>query len=188
MNVKIPIWLEDDPLQRKAGYKGISGNVVSGKEHLVIENFIKQNLPKVYRGSIKAVTRYPDKNLLIKTTSSYCMNIGRNHNSCGIYFFATPEGIRQKCLCSCNKLDGRKTGLCMDFTSGLYPFDENSRAILFPELDKNLFVEQTKKKKQQKDKKEAKFEPGTGTKAHIIKQEQKICDKLLGDIIGEKLS
>lgn len=196
MNInKFPAWLEEDALERRAGVRTNSGNVVSGKEHLAVENFIKQYLPKVYRGSIKAVTRYPKIDdyphaLLIKTTSRYCMNIGKNHNSCGVYFYATPEGIKQRCLCQCNKMDGRKTGLCMDFTSGLYPFDDNTRSILFPELEKNLFKEQVEKKakakKIQKVKQDTKYKPET--KSTKLKQQQKMCDKLFGDIIGEHLN
>jgi len=188
---KIPIWLEEDPLQRKAGIRSNQGSVVGGKEHILLENFIKKNLPKAYTGCIKAVTRYPKEGsyphaLLIKTNSRYCMNLGREHNSCGIYFYATPEGIVQKCLCSCNKLENRKTGLCMDFTSGLYMFDENTRIILFPDLNKNLFENEIKKKKINKQKKETTYKPET--KADKLKKEQDMCIKLLGDIIGEHLS
>jgi hypothetical protein len=192
---KIPAWLEEDPLQRKAGIRTNSGTVISSKNHLIIENFIKHNLPKVYKGSVKAITKYPKESgypdaLLIKTTSKYCINIGRDHNSCGIYFYATPEGITQRCMCSCNKLDGRKTGLCMDFVSGLYPFDNNTRTVLFPELDKNLFETEQKKKKiiktKQKLKQDTRHVPET--KTNILKQRQSVCDKLFGQITGEYLN
>ena len=195
MNInKFPIWLEEDSLQKKAGVRSNQGTVVSGKDHLVVENFIKQKLPKVYKGSVKAVTRYPKEDayphaLLIKTTSRYCMNLGREHNSCGIYFYATPEGISQRCLCSCNKLDGRKHGLCMDYTSKCYPFDEDTQKILFPEFNKNLFEEEQGKKKKEfikelkkKTKEEMKYVPTT--KKNILKQQQSLCDKLLNDIMS----
>lgn len=195
MNInKFPEWLEEDHIARKAGVRSNSGNVISGKAHLVVENFIKKYLPSVYKGSVKSVIRYPKEDkyphaLLIKTNSRYCMNIGRNHNSCGIYFYATPVGITQRCLCSCNKMDGRKTGLCMDFTSGLYPFDDDTRSILFPELDKNLFEteqkQKTKIKIKQKQKEESKYIPET--KINKLKQQQQLCNKLFGDIIGEHL-
>lgn len=188
MNInKFPEWLEEDPLQKKAASRGQGqGTIVSSKEHLVIEQFIRKNLPKQYNKCVKAVTRYPDKNLLIKTNSRFCMNTGREHNSCGIYFFATPEGMAQCCLCSCNKLDGRMNGLCMDYTSQWYKFDENTRTILFPELDKNLFEEEQKKKeivkKIKKKKEEMKYEPLT--KINIEKQQQNICIKLFNDIMS----
>lgn len=178
MNIKFPIWLEEDPLQRKATNKGVGGTVVSGKDHLIVENFIRTKLPKAYaRQIVKAVTRYPDKNLLIKTNSRFCMNLGREHNSCGIYFFASPNGLFQKCLCPCNKLDGRKNGLCMDYTSECFPFDEDTRKILFPDFEENLFLKMKKKKKE-----ESKFVPGT--KTNIATQQKKACDKLLNDIMS----
>lgn len=193
MNIsKLPRWLKEDDFKRRAGVRTSEGSVVSSKEHFILEKFMKKYLPTQYNGTIKAITRYPKEDnyphaLLIKTNSRYCMNIGRNHNSCGIYFYATPEGMVQKCLCTCNKLENRKTGLCMDFTSGLYHFDEDTRTILFPELDVNLFEETAKKKekvkKQQKMKKETKYVPET--KANSIKHQKELCDKLLGDIIGE---
>lgn len=193
MNVnKVPPWVEIDALQKRVGYK-VTGNVVSGKEHLVIENFIRKFLPKEYRNTVKSVVRYPKEEnyphaLLIKSSSRYCMNIGRNHNSCGIYFYATPEGITQKCLCSCNKMDNRKTGLCMDFTSGLYPFDDATRNILFPELDRNLFETQSKKKellKKKQQRESTKFQPST--KESRVTALKKICDQMLEGITKEKV-
>lgn len=154
MNInKIPIWLEEDPLQKKAGPRSNQGNVVSTKEHHILEQFIKRNMPKYYHGVIKSVVRYPKEGtyppaLLIKTTSRYCMNIGRDHNSCGVYFYATPDGITQRCLCSCNKMDGRKNGLCMDYVSGEYKFTEETRTILFPETEINLFEAEEKTNKK----------------------------------------
>jgi hypothetical protein len=196
MNInKFPIWLDEDPLQKKAGSKnqGVAGTVVSGKEHIIIENFIRKHLPKAYsRQVVKAVTRYPDKNLLVKTNSKFCMNLGREHASCGIYFFASPTGIYIKCLCPCNKLEGRKNGLCMDYTSECYPFDEDIRTILFPEFDKNLFEEEKDKKKKEyvkklKEEKKKKLKEQTkfipDTKTNIEKQQKKTVDKLLADIM-----
>ena len=122
MEIKtIPSWLDGDALEiasstDKKSHK--KGTIVSSTEHFLIEEFIKSKLDKAYKKSqIKAVTRYEDGNLLIKTTSRHCMNLGREHNSCGIYFFATPDGLYQKCLCPCMKLKDRKVGYCRDYTS-----------------------------------------------------------------------
>ncbi len=193
MNVnKFPTWLEEDPLEKsnlksnKGKGEGPVGTVISSKDHQIIENFIKRNLPEKYSGSVKAVTRYPDKNLLIKTTSRYCMNIGRNHNSCGIYFFASPVGIYQKCLCSCQKMDGRKNGLCLNYTSSCYKFDAETSSILFPDENKFNFNDDKKDKKNIKKNnkkiksKELNYVPLT--KSNIEKQQQQLCDKLFNDI------
>lgn len=201
MNInKFPSWLEEDPLQKKAGNRTTAGNVVSSKEHLIVENFIKSNLPKVYTGSVKAVTRYQKEGdyppaLLIKTNSRFCMNIGREHNSCGVYFYVTPFGLTQKCLCSCNKMDGRRNGLCADYTSTIYKFDEITSDKLFPE--KNMFEEHQKDQKDQKDQKSDKKMPKNKkkadeqdnvykpqTKTNIEKEKKGMLDKLWNDIMG----
>lgn len=175
---KFPLWLEDDILQRKAPNRGIGGTVASGKDHLIIEEFIHKKLPSVYSNQIvKAVTRYPDGNLLIKTNSRFCMNLGREHNSCGIYFFACPDGIYQKCLCPCNKLDGRKNGLCMDYSSECFPFNEDTRKLLFPGLSENMFVKLKNKKKE-----DSKYVPGT--KENTLSQLEKVVDIMFEKIMS----
>jgi hypothetical protein len=134
MDIKIPTWLEEDPIQRKRSMRGQStqGVVVGTKEHMIIEKFVKSKLPKEFANCVRVITRYPDNNILIKTNTRYCINVGRPHNGCGVYLFASPRGIYQKCLCPCNNLSGRKHGLCMDYTSECFEFDEETRKLLFP--------------------------------------------------------
>lgn len=144
MNIaSVPSWLKQDEITRRVGSRSHAGNVVSSIEHDMIEKFIERNLPKVYKGVVKTVVRYPKEEdyphaLLVKTTSRYCMNIGRKHNSCGVYFYATPNGMTQRCLCTCDNLDGRKNGLCMDYVSCSYDFDETTRNLLFPDIAENI--------------------------------------------------
>ena len=179
-----PKWLEDDALEfaennGKKG-KGSSGCITGPKEHLIIEQFIQRNLPNEYRGDIKAVTRYKDGNLLIKTNSRHCMNLGRSHNSCGIYFYASPQGIFQKCLCPCDKLKGRKQGYCRDYTSECFPFTEDTKMLLFPEYAKNLFLNETNDKKKKRNL----FNPRSETKGFKEKEKKAQCDKMLEDILS----
>lgn len=58
---------------------------------------------------------------VLKTTSKYCQNIEREHNSCGVYFFLTKNGFCQKCYCKCNTTDGRNNGLCKNYSSPIIP-------------------------------------------------------------------
>lgn len=175
MDIKYPTWLEEDAMHIKSGSK-IPGTIVSGLEHTIVENFIRKFLPKVYHGTVKAVTRYPDKNLLIKTNSRFCMNLGRSHNSCGIYFFASPRGLVQRCLCPCEKLESRKHGYCRDYISECYPFDEQTLTQLFPEHDKIMFA------KEKKNTKVNKFVPAYKVNKEL--EARKECDKLLNDILS----
>lgn len=176
----IPKWLEDDALEfaERDGKKKSGGIIVGSREHLIIEQFIRNNLPKQYKnGVVKAVTRYKDGNLLVKTNSRYCMNLGRSHNSCGIYFFASPNGLYQKCLCPCDKLKGRKRGYCRDYTSDCYPFSENTRDLLFPEQAKSMFKDEKKKKNV--------YEPRSESVRVRNLKETQLCNKLLDNILNE---
>jgi len=183
--VKIPTWLELDPLQSKAGSRTSKGNVVSSREHFYVENFIKRNLPPVYHGTVKSIVRYPKEDdyppaLLIKTTSKYCMNIGRDHNSCGIYFYATPTGITQRCLCTCNKMEGRRKGLCMDYVSVTYKFEQSDkeiRAVLFPTWQEDdIFMEDEPNKK-------GAYTHVPNSKNLERRKEARECDKLFDNIM-----
>jgi hypothetical protein len=150
MKIVFPKWLEVD-CSNIAKTFGTSHNysILSNKEHILIENFIRKNLPKCYsRAFIKSISKYPDGNLLITTTSKYCMNIKRDHNSCGIYFFGCSDGIYQKCFCPCETLNGRIKGYCKDFTSECFKFPDDIRLALFPKSKKkkknvNMFVPET---------------------------------------------
>jgi len=175
MKINIPDWLEEDSIVIKEGRGGVSGTVVTSFEHSLIEKFMRKNLPTQFaRGIVKNVCRYPDGNLLIKTNSRYCMNIERNHNSCGIFFFGSPYGMYQKCLCSCNTLEGRKHGYCKDYTSEIYKWEDELKYILFPDYDYSK-----KKKKGTKVRNLFKpFNPKTEKEEAIL-----FCDKLLNDIL-----
>lgn len=171
-----PKWLEPDALESVVGNKSKTpGVIVGNREHIIIEHFIRENLPKEYgSGSVKAVTRYDDGNLLIKTTSGHCMNIGRCHNSCGIFFFASPNGLYQKCLCPCDNLKGRKRGYCRDYTSDCFPFTDETRDLLFPQYSKKLFIESKKNKNN--------YRPLTTNQKD--KELKEYCDKLFDDIFS----
>ena len=132
-----------------------------------------KNLPGPYtKGVVKGVSRYPDGNLLIKTGSKYCLNLGRNHNSCGIYFFGSPYGIFQKCLCPCNTLEGRKNGYCKDFTSEIFKWTDELKLVLFPNYDYS-----GKKKKKERNV----FKPMNPKRE--FSDQKAFCDNLFNEIM-----
>jgi hypothetical protein len=212
MTIKYPTWLDPDALEEAYKKSGISskGSVVSQNEHVIIENFIRKNLPSVYYRCVKSISRYPKEDdyppaLLIKTNSKYCMNISRNHNSCGIYFYATPAGITQKCLCNCDKTGGRKFGLCREYTSSIYPFDPSTKELLFPEEchfeepekkpeKKGSVKKESIKKGSEKDSKEKDSKPKKKppvkkdvyvppTEKNMNIQQKKLSEKMFKDIM-----
>jgi hypothetical protein len=124
MKIRMPVWASEKVETSSCLV------VVGNKEFNILQKFVNENLPAVYRNTIKSISRYPDKNMLITTSSRYCMNNEKCHNSCGIYLFANPKGVYQKCLCPCNKI--RTNGYCRDYTSSCYPFDVETFKVLFP--------------------------------------------------------
>lgn len=58
---------------------------------------------------------------ILKTNSKYCQNITKEHNSCGVYFILSKNGLSQKCYCRCNTLEGRNSGYCKNYTSPPVP-------------------------------------------------------------------
>lgn len=55
--------------------------------------------------------------VILRSTSRFCANLGREHKSNNVYFVVTRNGLAQRCYCRCNTTEGRAKGLCKDFVS-----------------------------------------------------------------------
>ena len=77
---------------------------------MTFKDYSENNISKIFKGTNPTV-------YIIWHKSKFCMNIGRNHNSCGVYFRINYNGISQKCHCKCDTLEGRKHGYCKDYSS-----------------------------------------------------------------------
>lgn len=141
---KVPQWLSiDEEVSQKIKKKAVGSKVsridVCSKEYGGLVEFMREKLPSIYRNqNIKSIQRYPDDNILIITDSRHCLNLGREHNSCGIYFFATEKGVYQKCLCPCINMKDRIFGYCKDYTSSCFEFNDELRETLFKKKKKSL--------------------------------------------------
>ena len=176
---KIPDWFPTAALRKtkKSGNRSVNKKLIGTIEQEVIQTFMDSELPDVYKNqSIKEIRQYQDGNYLIITNSSFCMNIGRNHRSCGIYFFATPKGLYQKCLCPCNNLKERINGYCKDYTSKCYEFTPEITELLFPQELIDL-----ESKKTKKTKKIVKNLSNNQTKSNYLKNHAQFCDTLLNN-------
>ena len=89
-------------------------------EYTEILRFFKNYVKDYCVDDIKRIF-YLNDVYTIWSKSKYCLNISRNHNSCGIYFKLNKNGICQKCFCKCDTMEGRKYGYCRDFSSTLVP-------------------------------------------------------------------
>lgn len=154
----IPTWIKDDikiPNINRRKYNKISGHVMN-KEKELIEYFIKKNIKEYEHEQdlIKEVLQTPSGNLLIKSGSKFCLNIGRSHKSCGIYFMIYNGFLVQKCLCPCDNLKDRRCGLCKNFISQEYKLPIEYYTILFPNGNVPEFIKNIKISEHHQDNEE----------------------------------
>ena len=72
---------------------------------------------------------------LVSTTSRYCENIQRKHNSNHIWFIISGKIILQKCFCECPTLRGRRDGFCKDFCGRRHELPRTVVEKLYPEKE-----------------------------------------------------
>jgi hypothetical protein len=181
---KIPEWVKiDDKLSDdiQSNRKSKVSRVMMGTTKFSdLEKFMKKKLPAPYKNQcLKSVERYPDGNLLIITDSSYCMNIGRCHNSCGIYFFASKKGLYQKCLCPCINMTDRIFGYCKDYTSSCFEFNTTLKNKLFP---KSVLNKMSNGKYKKPNSKTGHNLSKTQTNKKFCKNLSNFCDDLFDSI------
>lgn len=79
-----------------------------------LETFIRKNMEGQEDARVTKIFTHK-KQFLISTTSKYCENLGRSHNSNHVWFHMVGGSIAQKCFCDCETIIGRRHGFCMDF-------------------------------------------------------------------------
>ena len=90
---------------------------VSGELKVLLEIFIRKNLEGQKDARVSKIFKNKTS-YLVQTTSKYCENLKRNHSSNHVWFFmdAKNKTICQKCFCRCETTEGRRHGLCKDFS------------------------------------------------------------------------
>lgn len=114
-----------------AAGEGLCGTARSLREFEGVLPALEAALPAQFAGSrftgvIKAESCY-----LLRSSSRYCGNVGRAHNTCNIYFVLSLKGIRQGCYCRCDTLEGRRYGLCRDYRGETHPVPDEVLAAFF---------------------------------------------------------
>jgi hypothetical protein len=71
---------------------------------------------------------------MLRSTSRYCLNLGRAHRSNNVYFVLTRDGISQRCYCRCETTEGRRAGLCRKFVSETWPVPPRVSDAFFPDV------------------------------------------------------
>jgi hypothetical protein len=99
-----------------------------------IETFIRKHMDG--QGDVYVTKIYKHKMMyLVSTTSRYCENIQRKHNSNHIWFIISGKIILQKCFCECPTLRGRRDGFCKDFCGRRHELPRTVVEKLYPEKE-----------------------------------------------------
>ena len=105
-----------------------------------VEQFIRQQTIKEWDQPLKSLKKQ-NNFYIAKSDSGFCLNIMREHNSAGIYFYITESGLAQRCFCKCNTIEGRKSGeVCSKFKSKNFPLPIEVRKMLFPNSKKKTIT------------------------------------------------
>ena len=120
--------------KKEGNFKSLqTKNEIKDSELLaLLETFIRVNIPGQSRTRLKKIFKYKDS-YRIDTTSKFCENIGRSHNSNHVWFLIEKnKTICQKCFCRCETMEGRRKGFCKDFSSRQHFLPKNIYEILYP--------------------------------------------------------
>tara|TARA_B110000503_G_scaffold2440_1_gene3233 strand:+ start:2208 stop:3602 length:1395 start_codon:yes stop_codon:yes gene_type:complete len=80
----------------------------------LVESFVRKNIEGQSGAYITKLFKHKTM-FLLSTTSNYCENLKRAHNSNHVWFIISGKLILQKCFCKCETLRGRRDGFCKDF-------------------------------------------------------------------------
>ena len=96
-----------------------------------LETFVRTTMEGQASARVTKIFKHKDS-FLISTNSKYCENLGREHGSNHVWFYASGDVIAQKCFCRCETLEGRSDGFCKDFLGKRYQLPANLRRMLYP--------------------------------------------------------
>ena len=114
----------------------------------LIEEFVRKNLEGQNMAKITKV--YESNNqFLVSTTSFYCENLKRCHNSNHVWFHIVSDTIIQKCFCTCETLKGRHHGFCKDFRGRKHKLPPKITDKLYENIEFVKYTERKPEKKQE---------------------------------------
>lgn len=73
-----------------------------------------------------------DHCFMLRSTARFCINLGRAHRTNNVYFLLSKRGVSQRCFCRCETTEGRKYGLCKDFSSPCWEVPKEVLDAFFP--------------------------------------------------------
>lgn len=139
--------LPDSPeSKKKKSYSNkIDTDVEDPKIFDRVEAFIRYQTITQWNSPLKQLRKH-GKFYIAKIVSMYCLNVQREHNSCGIYFQITEHGMYQRCFCRCDTKQDRLDGPCSQYKSAPFILPREVVKMLFP----NANLKKTSKANQNK--------------------------------------
>jgi len=149
IDIEVPVLVE--PAERKApmGYEKKEGDFTKAqtKNEIVdseliahLQTFVRRYLTG--QASAQVLQLFKTKTTYyVKTNSKYCENLSRPHNSNHVWFKISNQGtIYQKCFCSCETTEGRRSGFCKEFSGREHVMPSKLKYMLFPDkkMSKNI--------------------------------------------------
>ena len=108
--------------------------LVNSELQAYLETFIRQNMEGQSDARITRLFKHK-KTILISSSSHFCENLGREHNSNHIWFYVVDNIIMQKCFCTCETSRGRRSGFCKDFSGRRHIIPEKITEKLYTPED-----------------------------------------------------
>jgi hypothetical protein len=137
-----------------------------------LEQFIRKHLEGQNMAKITKIYEHEGR-FLVSTTSHYCENLKRSHNSNHVWFSVSNGKISQKCFCNCETMKGRFYGFCKDFTGRRHELPPSILNKLYKDGKIDKFLEKKPKKKEVKvkyqDTEEVKHLLSSFIKKHVVK-------------------
>jgi len=130
-----PILVKNQKLLKEGGFtKNQTKNEVCHSElEAHLETFIRQYMDGQSTARITKLFKHKNS-YLVSTSSKYCENLEREHNSNHIWFYISGNNIMQKCFCDCDTNRGRRSGFCKDFSGRKHILSDKITRLLYPPL------------------------------------------------------
>lgn len=88
-------------------------------------------LPAPYAGSRFIAAIRAESCFILRSSSRYCANVEREHTASNVYFVLSLKGVRQKCYCRNESIEGRRWGLCRDYGGETHPVPDEVLTAFF---------------------------------------------------------
>lgn len=114
-----------------SGGGGVRGVAKSLEAYARVLPLLDSALPPEFVGQRFTGVMQTETCFMLRSSSRYCLNLGRCHNSNNVFFVLTPDGICQHCFCRCETTEGRRHGLCKNFRSEVWPVPREALEAFF---------------------------------------------------------